>query len=433
MSLINIHTHVFTAKNAPEYFLNLYIPDALANMVDTATNTTLGVKALSSFISIFGEAGKRYASFLRIGKSKSQREIFEKLMQQYTSDTMKFVALSMYMEEMGAGSSESGFEGQLEELIQLKKMYPEQLLIFMGVDPRMKSSGKEILDTVRTAFEQKIYSGGKDYFPFCGLKIYPSTGFYVFDEKLFPVLEWAAENHVPVMSHCNYLGGIFNNNKQDIESLLNPMIGYGFNKSYHDYCVSKNLNPPTYLKKYNFWKWIIGTNTQRNNKYACSYFLEPASFEPVLQYFQDKGTPLKLCLAHYGGEEQIHIAALGKKSDSIHQKPVGTNNKNWHKQIKEMMGKFSSLYTDISYAVHDNQLHNTFLNEACNTAYGERVLFGTDYFMTERDKAEKANYLQFRANAITRMNNAGTETLWQQMAKTSNEAFLESKFILNIY
>ena len=427
MSFINIHTHTFTAKNAPERFLNLYMPDVAANLIDTVTNSSVGASIVASLLNL-GPAGfKRYASFLKIGKSKTQREIFEHLMQQYTSDHMQFVALSMYMEEMGAGNSVSGFGGQLEELIQLKKMYPEQLLIFMGLDPRMKGNAQDILTFVQNAFNEKIVSGDKTYAPFCGLKIYPSTGFYIFDDRLFPVLEWAAQNEVPIISHCNYLGGIFNNSKDDLETLLNPNIGYGYNQSYHDYCVSKGLLPPAYRKKNNFWKWITGMNNQNKNKYSCSYFLEPASFEPVLQYFQDKGTPLKICLAHYGGEEQIHIAALGKKPGKYADPPLGTKAMNWYKQIQEMMSRFPSLYTDISYAVHDNNLHTTFLNEACDQTYGERVLFGTDYYMTERDKSEKRNYLEFRANAIARKNNKN-QTLWEQMSKTAPAQFLKGPY-----
>lgn len=428
MSFINIHTHTFTAKNAPERFLSLYAPDFLVDPIDTATNSTLGVKALASFISIWGAGGKRYASFLRIGKSKTQREIFENLMQQYTSDEMKFVALSMFMEEMGAGQSLSGFEGQLEELIQLKKMYPEKLLIFMGLDPRMANSGAALLNTVKSAFEQKFEAGGKLYSPFCGLKIYPSTGFYIFDEKLFPVLEWAAENGVPIMSHCSYLGGIFNNSKEDLESLLNPQIGYGYDQSYEQYCLSKNLTPPSYRKKKAFWKWIIGMNKQRNNQHTCSYFLEPTSFEPVLQYFENKGTPLKICLAHYGGESQIHINALGKRLDKFQEPPIGTNPVNWHQQINNMMSRFSSLYTDISYAIYDKDLHTVFLNQATDPVYGNRIMFGTDYYMTERNKNEKANYLEFRVNAIARKQHTGTGTLWEQMAKTAPADFLKSRF-----
>src|SRR6185369_6564519 len=130
MQFYNAHSHVFTMRNAPKKFLQLYLPNIVANGIDKITEVKVGSWAMSFLLKKFGgNWGKRYASFLSIGKSEDQLSVFETLMAQYSDATMKFVALSMYMEKCGADVSETGFEGQLEELLVIKKQYPDNLLI----------------------------------------------------------------------------------------------------------------------------------------------------------------------------------------------------------------------------------------------------------------------------------------------------------------
>ena len=64
---------------------------------------------------------------------------------------MKITALTINMEELGADRSITGFEGQLEEIIEVKRRYPDRLLVFLGLDPRWKSTSREILERVRAA------------------------------------------------------------------------------------------------------------------------------------------------------------------------------------------------------------------------------------------------------------------------------------------
>ena len=51
-------------------------------------------------------------------------------------------------------------------------------------------------------------------------------GFYAFDAKLKETFEWAADNGVPVISHCIYLGGIYTNDTSYIKGNLNPYDPY---------------------------------------------------------------------------------------------------------------------------------------------------------------------------------------------------------------
>jgi len=109
-------------RNAPKNFLNLYLPDVAADFIEKATNTKLGAWTIGNLLRYAGgNEGKRYASFLQIGKSASQLDVFEKLMAQYDDPNTKFAALTMYMEKCGADFSESGFDGQLQEALEVKR------------------------------------------------------------------------------------------------------------------------------------------------------------------------------------------------------------------------------------------------------------------------------------------------------------------------
>jgi hypothetical protein len=64
-----------------------------------------------------------------------------------------------------------------------------------------------------------------------------------FDSKLTETFEWAADNGVPVLSHCNYLGGIYNNDKNYLRLALKPV----------DPLHGQPYNSPEYQKKFQSW------------------------------------------------------------------------------------------------------------------------------------------------------------------------------------
>lgn len=417
----NIHSHIFTMDNAPEYFLSLYMPKGAAKLVNTATNTKAGVLVFKQLVKLLGSQGKRYASFLELGKSKDQLTTFKELTAQYSDKSMEVVALTMNMEFIGAGKSKSGFEGQLQQVIDIKKKFPDNLNIFMGIDPRWKNSGTEIRKTVERYFETKIMAGDRSIYPFCGLKIYPSTGFYAFDEKLKETFQWAADNGVPVMTHCYYLGGIFNYEKDTIMESLNPFDPY----------AGTTYSAPKFINERNIKKWLLGSNETANCKKSCSYFLEPHSYESMLKFFDEKNEKLKICFAHFGGVAQMEASANGTK-DAVQKNPYGVKKQNWHDQIKYLLLTYPGVYADISYGVaegairKDDKLFNLFRNEA-NTAYGNKILFGTDFFMTEMQNGEKETYNRFRAFAASQQLSNGNN-LWDQVAKHNPNDFLSSKY-----
>ncbi len=413
----NVHTHIFTMDNAPEYFLNLYLPKPVSSALDTATNTQAGSWLVQKIIRQFGSQGERYAGFLRIGKSKSQLNIYEELLDRYTDKSMEMIALTLNMEYIGAGRTKSGFEGQIQQVIDIKKQYPDRLQVFLGIDPRWKNTGSELRQTVERYFETRIESGGRSIYPFSGLKIYPSTGFYAFDYRLKETFEWAAKNGVPVMSHCYYLGGIFNYSKQVIQQTLVAFDPY--TNTFYD--------KPRFISEKNFGKWIMGGQETANCKKSCSYFLEPYSYRSLL----DKNPDLKMCFAHFGGVDQIRASMIPAR-DKEQANPYGVTGQNWFTQIQQILADYPGAYTDISYDVaeggreKDNFLYNMFYLET-NKPYGNKILYGTDYFMTEIETEEQNTYNRFRtfASGITLGNG---KNFWDQIAKDNTNNYLSSKY-----
>lgn len=421
---INAHTHIFTMNNAPDGFLKLYMPAPAAGVVDKITNTQLGSFLIRNLAGLNnGGLLKRYATFLQIGKSKGQIDVFLDLINRYPNESIDFVALSLNMEYLGVGNSITGFEGQLQQVIDVKRKFPQRVLPFLGLDPRWNNmNATEIRKKVEEHFNTKINVGGNEVYPFQGLKIYPSTGFYVFDEKLKETFEWAADHEVPVMAHTYYMGGIFNYNKNYIVNNLNP---------HNPYTNSRYSQPKFIEERGSFFQRITGTQATKNCKNTCSYFLDPTSYESVLDFFANRPKPIKICLAHFSGVDQIK-ASKGLINTGVQLNPYGVKGTNWYNQIREMLAIYPNLYTDISFDIaeavksENKFLYDEFANEL-NKAYGNQILFGTDYFMTEKDNLEQDSVSKFRAFANTKILDNGN-SVWDQMAKINNNAFLKSYY-----
>ena len=71
-------------------------------------------------------------------------------------------------------------------------------------------------------------------------------------------------------------------------------------------------------------------------------------------------------------------------------------------------------------------MYDVFLREAKQT-YGSQILFGTDYFMTEKDSLEQDDIQGFRNYALRNYLSNGNN-LWEQMARTNPNQYLKSKY-----
>ncbi|MBK8782091.1 MAG: amidohydrolase family protein [Anaerolineales bacterium] len=266
--------------------------------------------------------------FFARGALESQQNIFEHVQKQYPDKT-RFIALPMDLEFMGIGKPISSYESQLQGLAKLRDENKNTLIPFSAVDPRRPNVVNEFK---RWHKEYKIK----------GLKIYPNLGYYPDNPVLMEVYEYCEKNHLPVMAHCS----------------------------------------PGGIRK-------IGISIEEAREFA-----NPANYKKVLEQFPK----LHLCLAHFGGSEEWERHLTGGT-------PREGKDATWLTIIIDMLRekkanssarKYPNLYTDVSYTLFTETPsyrpfnYINFLNVLLeDKAIRERVIFGTDYYMVEREKVSE--------------------------------------------
>lgn len=341
--IVNCHTHVFNVKCAPDKFIGPPIAKLLS------------IPPVSFFLMNFlkavcpGEKDflEKYGNFIEIGRKKSQELVFEQLKTYYPSDT-KFIVLTIDMDFMGAGDAILNYPSQLYQVIQIKRKCPDRFLPFISIDPR-RGTASSLLEFLKKHMEE---------LGFCGIKLYPSLGFFPFDQRLNEVYKYAQDKQIPIIMHCTK-GGIFYRGKTYTSDQLRPT----------------NLNSKP-LKQYDF-----SENYKMKNHEFRDIFLNPENFLEVLEVYNK----LKICFAHYGDCDEV-VGSKIKKEDS------------WYNTIRNLLcnPKYPNVYTDISYTLSDKKVFDLLLADIRDSAINKKILFGTDFFMTMREKREDDLYNDFR-------------------------------------
>lgn len=341
--IYNCHSHVFTVKCAPDRFIGLPIAKLLSNRIFSFKLTRFLRRAIP------GEKDflEKYANFLAIGREKSQEQVFEDLIAFYPSDT-RFIILTIDMDYMGAGEAILNYPSQLYQIIEIKKKYPDSFIPFISIDPR-RGDARSLLDFLKLHVEK---------LGFGGIKLYPSLGFFPFDNRLSEVYKYAEEKQIPIITHCTN-GGIYYRGKSFTQDQINPV----------------NLNPNS-SRSFDFSK----SQNLKNGEFK-NLFLDPDNYLEVLQVYPK----LKLCFAHYGGNNQILDSKKGIKNT-------------WYEKIKNLLNhpNFPNIYTDISYTLCDKKVFKYLLEDIRNDTINKKLLFGTDFFMTTREKREDYLFNDFR-------------------------------------
>jgi predicted TIM-barrel fold metal-dependent hydrolase len=369
--MINVHTHIFNVRCAPNRFYNYPIGNFLSFVPQFGNLLATLLRKVNPFKN--NDLLERYAAMISIGIMKHQKDIFEDLLKNYTLfNDVKVVALTMDMDFMGAGKAVDNFKTQIKAVADLKTIYPHNLIAFFGVDPRRP----KVLDLL------KIYV--EDY-GFTGIKLYPALGFFPFDYRMRDIYLYAIENSLPIITHCDQ-GGIFYKGPLTTEQ-LNPI----------------SLNP---RKKVSYAKYKNLNAAEFKN-----FFTDPLNFQEVLEI--DEFKDLKICFAHFGGKEMI----LGANGYYPYQQ-------NWYKSIKTLIKLFPNIYTDISYTLHNNnkKLTKQFTVDFSDPDIMDKILFGTDYYMTVREKNEIKLINDFIENYRI------SDSLFHKLSVINNQSFLTTNF-----
>lgn len=366
----NIHSHVFTGKCAPKDFLQVGIQ--LGDGASSFLKWLFLTKPVALIIEKIGNfIPNKTLQFLKIGVMGSQSEVLGTMKKSYANSPysdIKIVALTIDMDYMTDASKkpEQDFYSQLQDVYKLKKAYPSEFFPFYGVDPRNPDTIS--LKYVKIALESKAFTG---------IKFYPPNGFFPFDPRLDNLYQYAEANGIPIMTHCTRGGSYY--------------IGKNVWSVIPDNPASLNATHPVMQKvvqRIAAYKKVGGKTYQENAK-ACNLFTHPENYLPVLE----KYPKLKLCIAHLGGDIEI-LGALNPNAKNARwfqeaQRLEG-NTQSWYDIInEEILQKYPNTYTDISYSLSDKYCMMKLYNDLAQGKINEsQVLFGTDYFMVEKEDAE---------------------------------------------
>jgi len=370
----NCHAHVFTVDHIPKYFLHPLVPVGIARKKWMERMVRIAAKFRDD----------RLYAFLFAARRCEQKEIFLEL-QKYYPTSARYALLSIDFDYMGRGKPQKPFLTQIEELHALAKEVNEKeqfIYPFIGVDPRR--SGIE--NIVKKYIEEK---------GFTGIKLYPALGFFPDDPKLYPIYKYAQENEIPITTHClpknkNHFSGKIS---QIWKDKVKEIQGYDFEQT---------------LKPYDF----------------AQYLLHPHWYRKVLEDFPK----LKINLGHFGGEGEWN-----KYLDATHEPDNESKPKaeNWYWLIRDLLKDFENTYADISFTVHDAKLYpllkNVILSNYSRSKKGhppfsltEKVLFGTDFYMMQKDYNERRFGIDVRGYL--------SDELYWQIAETNPKKFLKNKF-----
>lgn len=363
----------------------------------------------------------RYINIGRFSFHREQAENFKRLRNQYPDDS-GFVVLPMDMEFMDAGRTRQNYREQMQELADIKenKNYKDRFFPFVFVDPRRirketdyfryhLESGKIILDDcfIREYIEVRQFSG---------FKIYPALGYYPFDEALLPVWKYAAQNSLPILTHC-IRGNIYFRGAKIKVWDYHPVFEQAAGDSRYEPLLLSQMKNIDFIN-----------NFTHPLNYLC--LLEEKLLRKIVSQSKDPGIKiifgysgldtaltsdlheLKICFGHFGGGDEwtrfLELDRDNYSSQLIKQPHCGINfltnevgdprpgkaeqiwkNVDWYSIICSLMLQYPHIYSDLSYILHDLAIQPLLKHTMQNDRLKYRVLFGTDFYVVRNHKSEK--------------------------------------------
>lgn len=391
----------------------------------------------------------RYWNIGRFSFYEHQSGVFQRLNAQYPEGT-KFVILPMDMEYMKAGRVSKNYRDQMADLVRLKEAQPDVALPFVFVDPRriadpgqkdffrynVDADGKVILEDclIRDYIEKHDFSG---------FKIYPALGYFPFDAELLPLWVYARQRGLPILTHC-IRGTIFYRGVKkpewDYHKVFNQIMKKGeyaplLLPEIKNSEFSNNFTHPLNylcLLEDDLLKRLLERKEYRNVK---SIFIDPKT-----QQFRNSLRDLKICLGHFGGDDEWqryfnldrhdHSAQLTRhplegidffqlangKGDSPGKIEQLWKFTDWYSIICSMILRYENIYADISYIIHDEKIISLLQQTLKNPEMKHRVLFGTDFYVVRNHKSEREMLAEI-------MGTLSTED-FNQIARINPKSFL---------
>ncbi|MGE5356818.1 MAG: hypothetical protein ACM3PT_11325 [Deltaproteobacteria bacterium] len=385
----------------------------------------------------------RYWNIVKFANYKDQYNIFKVLASQYPDDT-RFVILPMDMSYMNAGKPPDDLDKQLEDLANIKKRRKEKVIPFIFADPRRikedkkffswySEDGKVILNDckIKTWFEQQGFGG---------IKIYPPLGYYPFDEELLPLWKYAADHKIPVTAHSSkgpihyrgskkkewnrhpvFLQSLGNNKSEPL--LLPEISNIDFTANF-----THPLNYLCLLNEKLLTKIVSSTKKEVRELFGFTGLENPLKYD--LNH-------LKICFAHFAGEEQWIKFLEHDRDNYSHQIFSGTGIEflldkdgkssegkaeqiwkyaDWFSIIASLMLQYPNVYADISYIAANPIIISLLKNLLGHPVFSQRILFGSDFYVVRNHKSDRQILTDIQASL--------TEKEFDQIARFNPRVFL---------
>ncbi len=206
---------------------------------------------------------------------------------------------------------------------------------------------------------------------FIGFKMYPPLGYKPFDERLRFLRDAfyskCMELHIPILSHCSP-GGMTTHEAEFYQERDQKTL------SRKDKKDVKEQSPKRYLTY----------DPLKPDGYFFDEYVHPKNWRPVLEKYPD----LKLCLAHFGGDEwdKVRRGRNGKGMGS-----------DWVQEIIALTKEFPNVYTDLSCfdleesSVRCNvaELFHQMKHDPDYKHLQDKIIFGVDWYLSLITKAPK--------------------------------------------
>ncbi len=368
---------------------------------------------------------KRYINIVRFANYKEQFKVYSRLVQQYPPGS-KMVVLPMDMEFMGAGKPQRSFREQMKMIAEIKNDHQGEIFPFLAIDPRRISVEKDFfvyrIENDKVVLEDCFVKEFMETRGFSGFKIYPALGYFPFDERLLPLWKYAADNGIPIMTHC-IRGVIYYRGRKerswDFHPVFEEFVGDDHNPQPEDYqpmllpqmkavdvqeIFTHPLNYACLYKK-ELLKKLVAKAADPRVKQLFGFNEKDGSIARGLCH-------LKLCFGHFGGEDEWLLFFEKDRSNFGHQlvqfpdkgidflktgqamkrgKPEQVwKTADWYSIICSLMLQHDYVYADISYILHgDLQILPLLRSTLQHPVLKNRVLYGSDFYVVRNHKSDK--------------------------------------------
>ncbi len=339
----DIHTHIFNRDYIPNKFFEIRIPYLVnTDFLEYVDDIFTELDDVSE-----GEDLLNYALFIEFATKHSMENIAQYLINNSPRNTI-FVVIALDLFQSIEGKVKKDYIQQLEDTAKIRDKYPDLILPFFEVNP----TNPDIDQIIEKAFLE---------YGFFGIKVYPSLGYMPSHPRLMQLYELCEEWNVPIIIHS----------------------------ATHNLHTTRNFIPLEYYAIDERGRPAFRTQKKMflfRNQYV-NFFNRPQNWEVVLKSFPR----LRVNFSHLGGD------------DDWDGRP--RTDRNWSFRIFDFMERYDNVFADTAYTFHlDTFLELLTTNLFRNKLLGERILFGTDFYMI----MEKGKYKNLRSRFAL---NIGSEVM----------------------